>query len=461
MWFVNDNGFSTMRHRSTGGEIQEVTGLPPGVAATEFGFFGLAPRLDGTGRNALVLLGRPGAPAQLWRVALPAGTAEPVGPVRRPVIGLPEVVRFGTAPVVSGLLYRPPGEGPHPAVLVVHGGPEVQALPASDRLIDRLVTGGIAVLASNIRGSSGFGLRFQRLVYRDWGGGDVEDLRAAAEFLTTVPWIDADRLAVYGASYGGFAALSCLTRLPEYWRAGAAECAIADLEADVRAFPPTWRRRARDWVGDPDDPADRARFASGSPLSFVDAVRAPVLLVHGTNDTRADIGPVDAFHAELVRLGKPVEYHRILDAGHELDQGVDSKASSATGWPSGCAIGQAFGKILDECRRRPVHSTLDSLVGEVTWGDRHAPEIVVRHRCRRRGGHARLARAGRWSRARQRAVPRPDRRAWRQLRPVHLGAAAADRLAGLAHHDPRRRADRARTVTPTRRTSGPTRTTAR
>ena len=319
-WFVNHDGFSAMRHRGPDGETHEVTSLPPGVAAEELGLFGFAPRLAGD--EAVALLGRPGMAPQLWRVQLPAGTATPVGPHQEPVIGLPEVVRFEG---VSGLLYRPAGAGPFPAVLVVHGGPEAQARPGSDYLIDMFVGAGMAVLATNIRGSSGFGLRFQRRIYRDWGGGDLAELRAAAEFLRTVPWIDPDRLGVFGASYGGFASLSCATRLPDHWRAVAAECAVADLVADVRTFPPTWRRRARDWVGDPDDPEDHARLTAASPLSYVDAVRAPVLLVHGTNDTRADIGSIDAFHAEMVRLGKEVEYHRIDGAGHVVaEQGVDS-----------------------------------------------------------------------------------------------------------------------------------------
>jgi dienelactone hydrolase len=332
VWFVNNDGFTAVRHRGPDGKVHEGTGLPPGLAAHELGLFGHAPRLDPNGGEAVVLLGRPGVPAQLWRVRLPDGTATPVGPLPEPVIDGPEVVRFGDPTSVSGLLYRPAGDGPFPAVLVVHGGPETQATPSSDHIIDALVGRGIAVLAGNIRGSSGFGLRFQRLIYRDWGGGDVEDLRAAAEFLRTVAWIDADRLGVYGASYGGFASLSCLTRLPEYWKAGAAECATADLVADIEAFPPTWRRRAREWIGDPADPADRARLTAVSPSSHVDTVRAPVLLVHGTNDARADIGPIDAFHAELVRLGKPVEYHRIEGAGHNAaDQGVDT-ASVICDW---------------------------------------------------------------------------------------------------------------------------------
>ena len=178
-------------------------------------------------------------------------------------------------------------------------------------------------MAPNIRGSSGYGLRHQRLIYRDWGGGDVADLRAAAEFLRAQPWADPGRLAVYGASYGGFAALCCLTMLPEYWRAGVSESGSSDQVEDVRTLPPSWRRRARDWIGDIDDPADRERLRQASPITYADRVRAPVLLLHGTNDTNVAVESSDALYARLTELGRPVHYERIDGAGHAISHQVD------------------------------------------------------------------------------------------------------------------------------------------
>ena len=246
----------------------------------------------------------------------------------------PAVVGFagGGGVRVSGLLYRPSGPGPFPAVLHIHGGPESQARPVSDPLIDGLVARGIGVLAPNIRGSTGFGLRYQRLIYRDWGGGDVEDLRAAAEFLRSQPWVDPGRLGVYGGSYGGFAALSCLTRLPEYWRAGVSECGVSDLVEDARNLPPTWRRRVRDWIGDIDDPADLHRLTQASPLSHADQVRASVLLTHGTNDTRVSVESSDRFYARLVELGRSVRYERIEGAGHDVGLVWDETESIVCDW---------------------------------------------------------------------------------------------------------------------------------
>jgi dipeptidyl aminopeptidase/acylaminoacyl peptidase len=329
-WAVNEDGFTILRHceihDGAPQAAQSVTGLPRGVYASEAAQSGHPLRLSADGRELFVVDGL----SAVWSVDLVSGTARQVHP-GAPVSAEPEVVRFrsGDGTIVPGLLYRPAGQGPFPVVVHIHGGPEIQALPVSDPLIDGLVARGIAVLAPNIRGSSGYGLRYQRLIYRDWGGGDVEDLRAAAEFLRAQPWADPDRIGVYGASYGGFAALSCLTRLPEYWRAGVSECGVSDLVDDLRNFPPSWRRRAPDFVGDIGDPDDLRRLTQASPLSHAGRVRAPVLLLHGSDDTNVSVRSSDLFYERLVQLGKPVRYERIDGAGHSsesIGQKLDATA---------------------------------------------------------------------------------------------------------------------------------------
>lgn len=339
-WAVNHDGFPTLMaceiKDGAAGDAAAITGLPAGGYTLEGAFDGHGLRLSADGRTLFVLDGTDA----LWSVDRAGGEAR-----RLTASGLtptaPEVVRFDSEDGVrvSGLVYRPAGPGPFPVVLHIHGGPETQAVPVSDPLIDGLLARGIAVLATNIRGSSGYGLRFQRMIYRDWGGGDVTDLRAAAEFLRAQPWADPDRLGVYGASYGGFASLSCLTRLPEYWRAGVSECGVADLVEDARTLPPTWRRRAVAWIGDVDDPADLERLRQASPITHADQIRAPLLLIHGTNDTRVAIGPTDAFHARLIELGKPVTYRRIDGAGHNIAQQEAGFEAKTVDWLAGQLLG--------------------------------------------------------------------------------------------------------------------------
>jgi dipeptidyl aminopeptidase/acylaminoacyl peptidase len=324
-WAVNEDGFTSVWHCAirdgVARDIAQASALPPDAYVFQVGMSGHALQFSADGRRLFALDGA----ATIWQADLETGEARAIGPRRDAPRTRPSVVRFTSSDgtLVSGLAYKPAGEGPFPVVVDIHGGPEVQAMPGSDPLRERLLARGIAVLAPNIRGSSGYGLRHQRLIYRDWGGGDVADLRAAAEFLRAQPWADPGRLAVYGASYGGFAALCCLTMLPEYWRAGVSESGPSDQVEDVRTLPLSWRGRARDWIGDIDDPADRERLRQASPITHADRVRAPVLLLHGTNDTNVAVESSDVLYARLTELGRPVHYERIDGAGHAISHQVD------------------------------------------------------------------------------------------------------------------------------------------
>jgi dipeptidyl aminopeptidase/acylaminoacyl peptidase len=330
-WAVNEDGYTTIRHcEIRDGKAQEhrqLTSLPRGVYVYEYGLRGHALHLSADGAQLFVLGETP------WSVNLSHDTARELRPApatRRPD---PEVVGFTSSDgtPVTALLHRPSGDGPFPVVVDIHGGPESQARPAADELTRNLTQEGIAVLQPNFRGSSGYGLRYQRLIYRDWGGGDLEDLRAAAEFLRAQPWVNRDRIAVYGASYGGFAAQCCLTRLPEYWCAGVSECGVSDLVQDLRVTDLYWQRRAPDLIGDISDPDDVKRLTEASPLTHADQLRVPLLLIHGANDTNVNVESSDLLYARLTELGRPVRYVRVDDAGHAISQKIDT-ASLIRDW---------------------------------------------------------------------------------------------------------------------------------
>ncbi|HET7012781.1 MAG TPA: alpha/beta fold hydrolase [Streptosporangiaceae bacterium] len=323
-WSVNTHGFTALHWRDlSDGSRHEVHGLPRGVAAQEFGSDGQSLTWAGNGR-LVVLLGRPTAATDIWVAYLGDGCARQLtrcGQLLPDGLAEPEVIHYPSADglIVSGLLYRPPGAGPVPVVLDIHGGPEFQALPLFSPLIQSLVERGIAVLAPDIRGSTGHGQHYQRLIYRDWGGGDLRDLAAAADYLRGQDWADGERLGVYGASYGGFAALSCLARLPDLWRAGVSVCGPSDLVTSAVMVPPTWRRRVRDWIGDPDDSHDARMLAERSPLTHVDRIRAPLLLAHGINDTRVAIAESERIHERLAERGHRCRLIRFEGEGHSVE----------------------------------------------------------------------------------------------------------------------------------------------
>ena len=325
-WGVNEDGYTRLRWAEVGGAARDVEGLPVGAAVTEFGLGGQVLRFT-PGGDLLLQLSRPDAATDLFLVDLPAGRARRLTDAGAGLPGgmvVPEVVRVtgDDGESVPVLLYRPPtADGPVPLVVTVHGGPEFQARPTFDPWVQELLARGIAVAAPNIRGSSGYGMRYQRLIYRDWGGGDLADLAAVVRHVRGLDWVDGDRLGVHGASYGGFAVFACLALLPDLWRAGVSECGSSDLISDIRSFPPTWRKRAVEWIGDPDDPADAARLTARSPLANADRVTAPVLIMHGENDTRVDPEESERMYRRLRELGKPAELVLHPGVGHEVDRG--------------------------------------------------------------------------------------------------------------------------------------------
>ncbi|GAA3883249.1 S9 family peptidase [Saccharothrix violaceirubra] len=324
VWGVDVGGWTRLHWTTTGsGVTHEVEGLPPGVAVHEFGYSGFVPRFTHDGR-LLVQLGRPDAATELYLADLAAGTAEKLTDFGARLPNNLVVPREIRATSADGLRVRAHLYTPHEPngalVVTVHGGPEYQAYPTFDPLVQELLARGIGVLAPDIRGSSGHGLRHQRLIYGDWGGGDLDDLAAITGALADVDWVDTTRLGVHGASYGGFAALSCVSRLPHLWRAGVSECGSSDLVTDMLSAPPTWRKRLKAWIGDVDDPVARAELTARGPLANAYRVTAPVLLLHGENDTRVDPEESERMYRRLKELGKPVELVRHPGVGHEVDR---------------------------------------------------------------------------------------------------------------------------------------------
>ena len=318
IWTVNVDGASQLRGRDLSSRAAlELPELPSGVvrehAVTPDGryvVFGFA-----TARNpwnVVVLDLSTGALRQLTdnrpAVADPAGLVEP------------EVVRFTTDDglEIPAYLYRPRGAtGQVGVLLAVHGGPAAQELPdyCYDGFYQALAASGIAVLAPNVRGSTGYGKTYMRRNFRDWGGGDLTDCVAAVRWLRAQPWVDPDRIGVYGGSYGGFVVLSCLSRLADLkWAAGVDFCGPSNLVTFTRAQPPTWRHKVAVMIGDPD--TDEEFLRSRSPVTYADEIRAPLFVIQGANDPRVPQPESDQIVETLRARGVPVRYDVYADEGH-------------------------------------------------------------------------------------------------------------------------------------------------
>jgi dipeptidyl aminopeptidase/acylaminoacyl peptidase len=320
-WLVNEHGYDRLRLRDLEtGEDLPAPELPAGARPH---LTGAEPplALSPDGSHAALIVSSPRRPPEAWIVETSSGRAWPVtdsrlGGLQEDDLVEIELVSFPTfdGREIPAWLYRPNVEGKVPMVLSIHGGPEAQERPVYQPLYQYLLSRGIGVLATNIRGSTGYGKSYQRLVQRDWGGGDMQDWEHAVKWLQQQDWVDAQRVGVFGGSYGGFAVLTCVTRLPDYWAAAVDIFGPSNLVTFAKAVPPTWRRFIARFVGDPETEADF--LMERSPITYVENVKAPLLVIQGATDPRVVKGESDQMVEKLRELGRDVDYVVFDDEGH-------------------------------------------------------------------------------------------------------------------------------------------------
>ncbi len=239
------------------------------------------------------------------------------GGVRSEHLIAPELIQYESFDrSIPAWFYLPKGEGPFPCVLSIHGGPQVQETPHYYHFYQYILQAGIAILAPNIRGSTGYGRTYMRLIQRDLGGGDLKDIEAAAKFLLAHPKIDGERIGIYGGSYGGFAVLSAVTRLPDYWCAAVDIVGPSNLVTFLESIPEFWKPMVKEIFGDIDDPEDRKFLIERSPITYIDKAKTPILIIQGANDPRVVKSESDQMVEALRKKGVPVEYLVFEDEGH-------------------------------------------------------------------------------------------------------------------------------------------------
>jgi dipeptidyl aminopeptidase/acylaminoacyl peptidase len=206
--------------------------------------------------------------------------------------------------------------GPPAAVLHLHGGPEAQERPGYNPLFQALAEQGITVFAPNVRGSSGFGRAFVEADNRELRFGAIADVAACAHFLFARELATPGTLACAGRSYGGYLTLAALVFHPDLFAAGVDICGMSDLATFYRDTEPWIAASAYPKYGHPQQ--DAALLRELSPLHRFDALRAPLLLVHGENDSNVPLGEAtQALQAAHAR-GIAAELLLFPGEGHEL-----------------------------------------------------------------------------------------------------------------------------------------------
>jgi len=324
-YVVNRDGYGILMVRDTKtDDLIAGAELPPGVPGTlEFTAKGDQLVFDLTG---------PTHPAAIWQWQIPIGqtTAVTIAPPRQVTLpdtgGVasssfiqPSLVKFQSFDglTIPAWYYKPAGvHGPLPVIVDVHGGPEAQARPVFDPIIQFFVASGYAVLVPNVRGSSGYGNTFLHLADVRKRLDSVKDLHAAHDWLIGSGGADPKRIALYGGSYGGFMVLAGLTNYPDDWAAGVDIVGISNFVTFLEHTSP-YRRVNREAVyGSLEH--DRAFLESISPLSHVDRIRAPLIIFMGENDPRVPASEGRQITQALQARGVPVELTVFPDEGHGI-----------------------------------------------------------------------------------------------------------------------------------------------
>ena len=309
----NDRGYALLRVGPIGGERPFAAGLPEGIVAD------LA--WDSAGEKLAFSAQGPTAPAgiHLWEKGAVRTVWRPTNEASLPPFIAPGLVFWTSADgtEIPGFYFEPTTPAPkggHPAIVWVHGGPSAQTRANFRVDFQMLLDQGFAVLAPNIRGSTGYGRAYMEADEVALRVDCLADMAAGRAWLAEKPGINPARIGLMGQSYGGWAVLAGVTLLPDLWKAAVNYYGITDFVTLLEKTGP-WRRdhRAREY-GFPG--VDDALFDQISPIRHIDKVSAPLLVLHGDRDPRVPMYESDSFVEAMEIRQKPVRYERFIYAGH-------------------------------------------------------------------------------------------------------------------------------------------------
>ncbi|GAA4134986.1 S9 family peptidase [Actinomadura keratinilytica] len=239
----------------------------------------------------------------------------PPGPPAPPSVPVEDVWVDGPAGPIHALVSKPEGgSAPYPVVFEVHGGPTAQDDDSFDPSVAAWVDHGFAVVRVNYRGSTGYGSQWRDAIEGRVGLTELEDITAVRDWAVESGLADPARLVLTGGSWGGFLTLLGIGTRPDDWSVAVAAVPVADYVAayedemeGLQAFDRSL------FGGSPEEVPERYR--ASSPITYVDRVKAPVLILAGENDPRCPIRQIENYLARLAELGRPHEVYR-YDAGH-------------------------------------------------------------------------------------------------------------------------------------------------
>jgi len=204
-----------------------------------------------------------------------------------------------------------------PVIINPHGGPWSRNRWDYNREVQFLANRGYAILQMNFRGSTGYGKKFWAASFKQWGLKMQDDISDGVKWIIEQGIADPDRVAIYGASYGGYATLAGMTFTPELYACGVDYVGISNLFTFLKTIPAYWKPTIEMWyeeVGNPEK--DKELMTKVSPLFHVDNIKAPLLIAQGANDPRVNINESNQMVDALKKRGIKVPYIVKKNEGH-------------------------------------------------------------------------------------------------------------------------------------------------
>jgi dipeptidyl aminopeptidase/acylaminoacyl peptidase len=267
----------------------------------------------------------PNAPGDLWVYHVASGKSEQithslVAGVRSEDMVEPFLVHYPSKDgkwTISAFVYVPYNmvrNGQNAAIVYVHGGPTSQTVNSFSRFIQHMVNQGYMVIAPNYRGSTGYGKEFQQANLFDMGGGDLQDVLAAADFIKQTGYLDPKKIALVGGSYGGYMTMMGVTKAPDIWAAGVPIVPFVNWFTEIQNEDPVLQQSDMATMGDPEKNKDL--YHDRSPIFFVDQIKAPLLLLAGGHDPRCPHEESQQVVDAIKQRGGTVELKVYENEGH-------------------------------------------------------------------------------------------------------------------------------------------------
>jgi dipeptidyl aminopeptidase/acylaminoacyl peptidase len=219
--------------------------------------------------------------------------------------------------IITALLWVPfnlKRDGSNPALVIPHGGPTGQRIDYWSPEVQALVSRGYICIAPNPRGSTGYGLEFQKANFQDLGGGDLKDEIGAVKFLKATGYVDPKKIGITGGSYGGFMTLMAIGKTPEIWAAAVELYGIINWSSMLKSSDPSLNEYLKGLLGNPEE--NRKIYEADSPITYIRNEKAPLLVLQGDNDPRVPKEEAQQVVDILKKEGRVVDVHYYANEGH-------------------------------------------------------------------------------------------------------------------------------------------------